>query len=154
MARCNARNKHSHDWKGRQALLCQRWVKEQGQRCYLHGGASTGPRSPPAIGYSEARRKCAQADIQRCKSLGIKRRGGRRAGPLWATEGMVERAMVIARELGVWGLPERDGKLVWWLLKAGRDPDARPKARELLLEAERRVAKQFLNDMLSQNYSI
>jgi len=58
--------------------------------------------------------------------------------------------MVVARELGVWGLPERDGKLVWWLLKAEKDPAAVPRARDLLQAAERRVAKEFLRDMLGQ----
>ena len=70
---------------------------------------------------------------------------------MWVTDAMCERAMLMARELGVWGLPERDSRLVWWLIRAGKDASARPKAKKLLEEAERRVAKSFLADMLAAN---
>ena len=99
------------------------------------------------IGFSAARRKSAQADIARCKRLGIKRRGGRRSGPLWVTDRMAERAMLIARELGVWGLPSRDARLVWSLLRAGKDEALRPKAQAMLKAAEIAAAKRVLEDL-------
>lgn len=130
--------------------VCRNPVVYKNGRCRLHGGLSTGPVRPPAEGYSSKLARSAARDLARCKALGIKRAGGRKAGPLNITDRMLERAMVVARELGVWGLPERDGKLVWWLLKAEKDPAAVPRARDLLQAAERRVAKEFLRDMLGQ----
>ena len=146
MARCHARNRHAYDWRGRQVGLCQRWVAERGQRCYLHGARSTGPKNPPAIGYSAARRKCAQADIERCRRLGIKRPSGRRRGGAWVTVAMLERAALIARGLGFWRLPRppdaRDWRrLVWTLLRGDRE-----KAAELLRAAEIAEARGMIEE--------
>ena len=116
----------------------------------MHGGTARGPLSPPAIGYSAARKKCAQADFDRCRRLGIKRPSGRRKGSAWVTEAMVERASTIAKPLGYWGLPSRERKLIWWLLKAGKDETARPRAQAMLREAEKAAAKAVLEELLGR----
>ena len=58
--------------------------------------------------------------------------------------------MLIARELGCWGLPSRDAKLVVWLLKAMKRSELRPKVKAMLETAELATAKSFLQGLIAE----
>jgi hypothetical protein len=79
--------------------FCKAWAMENG-RCWMHGGASTGPRTPEgkarvAAAMVEGRRKW----VERRRAEGKKFPAGRKRGERWATEPMRERARAEARRL-------------------------------------------------------
>jgi hypothetical protein len=85
--------------------FCQAWAMKGKARCRLHGGASTGPKSPEgkarvAAAMHEGRRQW----IARLKAQGKKIPGGRKAGPGWITPKMRERqrAEAARRETERW----------------------------------------------------
>jgi hypothetical protein len=81
-------------------LFCKAWAMENG-RCWVHGGASTGPRTPEGkarvvAAMVEGRRKW----VERRRAEGKKFPAGRKRGERWVTEPMRERAHAEARRLG------------------------------------------------------
>jgi hypothetical protein len=65
---------------------------------------------------------------------------------------MVERAALIARAWGFWGLHrglsvKEWRRLIFWVLQAGKDETARPKAIELLRAAEMAAAKRVILEL-------
>jgi hypothetical protein len=85
--------------------FCQAWAMKGKARCRLHGGASTGPKTPEgkarvAAAMHEGRRRW----IEQMKAQGKKIPGGRKAGPAWITSRMRERqkAEAARREAERW----------------------------------------------------
>jgi hypothetical protein len=79
--------------------FCKGWAMENG-RCWLHGGASTGPRTPEGkarvvAAMVEGRRKW----IERKRAKGKKFPAGRKRGEKWVTEPMRDRARAEAQRL-------------------------------------------------------
>ena len=80
-------------------LFCKGWAMENG-RCWVHGGASTGPRSPEGkarvvAAMVEGRRKW----VEQRRAEGKKFPAGRKRGERWITEPMRERARAEAHRL-------------------------------------------------------
>ena len=80
-------------------LFCKGWAMENG-RCWVHGGASTGPRTPEGkarvvAAMVEGRRKW----VERRRAEGKKFPAGRKRGERWVTEPMRELALAEARKL-------------------------------------------------------
>jgi len=92
--RCDARAKHTTarkagkadpDWRNA-FRLCRNWAVPGKTRCYLHGGKSTGPRTPAGKAASRAaglsamregrRRRCAELALQD-KKINTGHNGGR-----------------------------------------------------------------------------
>src|SRR5271166_3044553 len=135
--RCGARVKNL--LKGRAhgvAILrdpfCNAWAMPNG-RCRVHGGASTGPKSPDGkarvvAAMVEGRRKW----VERRRAEGRRFTAGRKGGDAWVTEAMRERACAEARRLGA-GRFTLDRSLTLALLKSAKgDPAARAKAKAML----------------------
>ncbi len=79
---------------------CRAWAMPNG-RCRVHGGASTGPKSPEGkarvvAAMVEGRRKW----VERRRAEGRRFTAGRKGGDAWVTEPMRERARAEARRLG------------------------------------------------------
>jgi hypothetical protein len=79
---------------------CRTWAMENG-RCRVHGGASTGPKSPDGkarvvAAMVEGRRKW----VARRRAEGRRFTAGRKTGSAWVTEPMQERARAEAHRLG------------------------------------------------------
>jgi len=145
--RCGAKTRHAWSFASGKRIgpLCGQWALRGKKRCKLHGGRSA--HFKPSMGYAVVRRKAAAANVERCKALGIKREGGRRRGGAWISDRMIETAAALARELGVFGLPSRDRRLVWLLCKAAKRPEWRSRAQAALLEAERETARAIIWEM-------
>jgi hypothetical protein len=108
--RCNARNRHivlprKDGFRGFDVHThCQNWPVRGAARCRLHGGLSTGPRTPEGKERSrssipamvEGRRKW----LERMRSQGKKLTCGRRVGEAWVTPRM--RAAAAKREAERW----------------------------------------------------
>jgi hypothetical protein len=80
-------------------LFCKGWAMENG-RCWVHGGASTGPRTPEGkarvvAAMVEGRRKW----VERQRAEGKKFPAGRKGGERWVTEPMRGRARAEAHRL-------------------------------------------------------
>jgi hypothetical protein len=79
------------------SAFCQSWAMKGKTRCRMHGGASTGPRTPEGkarvvAAMVEGRRRW----VQRMKAEGRKFPGGRKAGEAWLTPAMKQRRQVEA----------------------------------------------------------
>lgn len=90
--RCGARVRHRHGRLGLKGY-CKNWPTDGLHgRCYLHGGKSTGPRTPEGLArtlaaMTEGRRRW----IERMQDEGKKIPSGRKAGDKWVTRAMRER---------------------------------------------------------------
>jgi hypothetical protein len=148
--RCDARVKNLiKTRKNGVAILrspfCCAWAMPNG-RCRVHGGASTGPKSPegkaPVVAAMvEGRRRWAE----RVRAAGRQFTAGRKSGKAWLTEAMRERAREEARrlKLGAWYEPDRALTLAL-LRSASGDSEGTEKAKALILAAmreEMRAAK-------------
>ena len=81
-------------------FFCKAWAMENG-RCWVHGGASTGPRTPEGkarvvAAMVEGRRKW----VARRRAEGRKIPAGRKRSERWVTEPMRDRARAEAHRLG------------------------------------------------------
>ena len=102
--RCDARVKNlfrtgKNGVRVTRGLFCKGWAMENG-RCWVHGGASTGPRTPDGkarvvAAMVEGRRKW----VERRRAEGKKFPAGRKRGERWVTEPMRERARGEAHRL-------------------------------------------------------
>ena len=102
--RCDARVKNlfrigKNGVRVTRGLFCKGWAMENG-RCWVHGGASTGPRTPEGkarvvAAMVEGRRKW----VERRRAEGRKFPAGRKRGERWVTEPMRERARAEAHRL-------------------------------------------------------
>ena len=109
---------------------CRAWAMENG-RCRVHGGASTGPRTPEGkarvlAAMVEGRRKW----VERRRAEGRRFTAGRKTGSTWVTEPMRERARAEAHRLGG-GRFTLDRPLVLALLRSAKGDrvwEARAKA--------------------------
>jgi hypothetical protein len=139
--RCDARVKNPVKFKNGVAVSraprCPRWAMANG-RCQVHGGCSSGPRTPEGMrntvaALHEGRREW----IARVKARGRKVPGGRKTGDAWLTATMRERARAEARRLG-FAQFTLDRPLVVTLLGSARgDPLKEAKARALRLRRRR-----------------
>ncbi len=111
---------------------CRAWAMENG-RCRVHGGASTGPKSPEGkarvvAALVEGRRKW----VERRRAEGRRFTAGRKGGGAWVTEAMRERARAEAHRLGARRFT-LDRSLTLSLLKSAKgDPAAGGKAKAML----------------------
>ena len=111
---------------------CRAWAMQSG-RCRVHGGASTGPRSPEGkarvvAAMVEGRRKW----VERRRAEGRRFTAGRKGGDAWVTEAMRERARAEAHRLGG-GRFTLDRPLVLALLKSAKgDRVSEAKAKAML----------------------
>jgi hypothetical protein len=102
--RCDARVKNvfrigKNGVRVPRGLFCKGWAMENG-RCWVHGGASTGPRTPEGkarvvAAMVEGRRKW----VERRRAEGRKFPAGRKRGERWVTEPMRELARAEAHRL-------------------------------------------------------
>jgi hypothetical protein len=103
--RCDAFNKSRMrlDKNGRLRAAsprCRAWAMENG-RCRMHGGASTGPKSPEGKARVVAAMVAGRrAWVERQRAEGKKLPGGRKSGEAWITEAMRECATAEAHRLG------------------------------------------------------
>jgi hypothetical protein len=115
--------------------FCRAWAMPNG-RCRVHGGASTGPRSP------EGKARVVAAMVERRRAEGRQFTAGRKGGAAWVTEAMRERARTEARKLGA-GRFALDRSLTLALLKSAKgDPvaGARAKAISTLKSGREQIA--------------
>jgi hypothetical protein len=142
--RCGARVKNlirigKNGVKLTRGFYCKGLAMENG-RCWVHGGASTGPRTPEGkarvvAAMVEGRRKW----VARRRAQGKKFPAGRKLGERWVTEPMRERARAEARKLRA-GRFTLDRSLTVALLKSANgclESTARAKA---MLDAQERAA--------------
>jgi hypothetical protein len=152
--RCDARVKNlfrigKNGVRVSRGLFCKGWAMEKG-RCWVHGGASTGPRTPEGkarvvAAMVEGRRKW----VARHHAEGRKFLAGRKRGAEWITEQMRDRARAEAHRLDG-GRFTLDRPLVLALLKSakgGRVWEA--KARAILDAHERAEADRDRGQALS-----
>ena len=148
--RCDARVKNTIkiDENGtarKVGLYCRAWAMPNG-RCRMHGGASTGPKSPD----NKARVVAAmvagrRAWAERVRANGRRFAAGRKSGEAWVTEAMRERARGEVRRLKLaqWYTPDRALTLAL-LRSANGDPKGTERAKALIgaaMREEMRVAK-------------
>ena len=141
--RCDARIKNPVKRKNGIATIrgprCRAWAMENG-RCRVHGGASTGPKSPEGkarvvAAMVEGRRKW----VERRRAEGRRFTAGRKGGDAWVTEAMRERARAEARKLGA-GRFTLDRSLTLALVKSAKgEPQGRARAKAML-DAQERAA--------------
>jgi hypothetical protein len=103
--RCDARVKNPvkigrNGVRVSRGFFCKGWAMENG-RCRVHGGASTGPKSPEGkarvvAAMVEGRRKW----VERRRAEGRRFMAGRKGGGAWVTQAMRERARAEAHRLG------------------------------------------------------
>ena len=111
----------------------------------VHGGASTGPRTPEGkarvvAAMVEGRRKW----VERRHAEGRRFTAGRKGGEAWVTEAMCERARAEAHQLGAGGFT-LDRPLVLALLKSAKgDRVSEAKAKTMLDAHERAEADRTL----------
>jgi hypothetical protein len=115
-------------------LHCRAWAMPNG-RCRVHGGASTGPKSPEGkarvvAAMVEGRRKW----VARRRAEGGRFTAGRKTGSAWVTEPMQERARAEAHRLGG-GRFTLDQPLVLALLRSAKGDDAWETKAKAMLDA-------------------
>jgi hypothetical protein len=111
---------------------CRRWPVKGKKRCRLHGGLSTGAKTPEGKAkvlavLTEGRRRW----IEQMKAEGKKFPWGRKAGYSWKTPAMREREMRVLQERV--GLPRRP---------------TRSELRRMPFEKQRRAAIEALEELL------
>ena len=144
--RCDARVKNlfrigKNGVRVSRGLFCKGWAMENG-RCWVHGGASTGPRTPEGkarvvAAMVEGRRKW----VARRRAEGRKFPAGRKRGERWVTEPMRERARAEAHRLKG-GRFTLDRSLTLALLRSANgclESTAKAKA---MLDAQERAAME------------
>ena len=135
--RCDARVKNvfkigKNGVRVSRGLFCKGWAMENG-RCWVHGGASTGPRTPEGkarvvAAMVEGRRKW----VERQRAEAKKFPSGRKRGERWATEPMRLRARAEAHRLGS-GRFTLDRPLVLALLRSANGClESRARAKAML----------------------
>jgi hypothetical protein len=128
---------------------CRAWAMENG-RCRVHGGASTGPKSPEGkarvvAAMVEGRRKW----VARRRAEGRRFTAGRKGGDAWVTEPMQERARAEAHRLGG-GRSTLDQPLVLALLRSAKgDSEWAAKAKAMLDAREQAEADRHIGQALS-----
>ena len=152
--RCDARVKNpvkigKNGVRVARSPFCRAWAMENG-RCRVHGGASTGPRTPEG----KARVVAAMVEgrgkwLARRRAEGRKFPAGRKRGEKWVTEPMRERARAEAHRLGV-GRFTLDRPLVLALLKSAKgDRVSEAKAKAMLDAHEQAEADRDIGQALS-----
>ena len=152
--RCDARVKNpikigNNGVRVARSLRCRAWAMESG-RCRVHGGASTGPKSPEGkarvvAAMVEGRRKW----VARRRAEGRRFTAGRKRAERWTTEPMRERARAEARRLGG-GRFTLDQPLVLALLKSAKgDRVWEAKAKAMLAAHEQAEADRDRGHALS-----
>src|SRR5271165_1475006 len=144
--RCDARIKNPVKRKNGIAIIrgprCRAWAMPNG-RCRVHGGASTGPKSP------EGKARVVAAMVERRRAEGRRFTAGRKGGDAWVTEAMRERARAEARRLGA-GRFTLDRSLTLALLRsANGDPAVRARAKAMLDAHEQAEADRDRGQALS-----
>jgi hypothetical protein len=144
--RCDARVKNlskicKNGVRVSRGLFCKAWAMESG-RCWVHGGASTGPKSPEGkarvvAAMVEGRRKW----VERRRAEGRKFPAGRKRGERWVTEPMRERARAEAHRLGA-GRFTLDRSLTLALLKSANGDPATGAGAKAMLDAQERASME------------
>jgi hypothetical protein len=142
--RCDARVKNlfrigKNGVRVSRGLFCKAWAMENG-RCRVHGGLSTGPRSPEGrarvvAAMVEGRREW----VARRRAEGRRFTAGRKRGERWVTEPMRERARAEAHRLGG-GRFTLDRALVLALLRTAKGDRVREAKAKAMLDAQERAA--------------
>ena len=152
--RCDARVKNpikfgKNGVRVARSLFCRAWAMPNG-RCRVHGGASTGPKSPEGkarvvAAMVEGRRKW----VDRRRAEGRRFTAGRKGGDAWITEAMRDRARAEAHRLGR-GRFTLDRPLVIVLLKSAKgDRVSEAKAKAMLDAHEQAEADRHIGQALS-----
>ncbi len=126
-------------------LYCRAWAMPNG-RCRMHGGASTGPKSPEGKARVVAAMVAGRrAWAERVRANGGRFTAGRKSGAAWVTEPMRERALAEARRLKLAQWCTNDRALTLALLRsANGDSKGTERAKGLIATAMReamRIAK-------------
>jgi hypothetical protein len=144
--RCDARVKNlfkigKNGVRVSRGLFCKAWAMENG-RCRVHGGLSTGPRSPDGKA-----RVIAAMVIGRRKWVALRRAAGkkfpagRKRGERWVTEPMRERARAEALRLKG-GRFTLDHSLTLALLRSAKGDRMREAKAKAMLGAQERAAME------------
>jgi hypothetical protein len=144
--RCDARVKNlfktgKNGVRVSRSLFCKGWAMENG-RCWVHGGASTGPRTPDGkarvvAAMVEGRRKW----VARRRVEASKFPAGRKRGERWITEPMRERARAEAHRLKG-GRFTLDRALTLALLKSANGGLESTAKANAMLDAQERAAME------------
>jgi hypothetical protein len=144
--RCDARVKNlfkicKNGVRVSRGLFCKAWAMENG-RCWMHGGASTGPKSPDGkarvvAAMVEGRRKW----VARRRVEGRRFTAGRKTGSAWVTEPVRERARAEAHRLGG-GRFTLDRPLVVALLRSAKGDRVCEAKAKAMLDAQERAAME------------
>ena len=122
--------------------FCRAWAMPNG-RCRVHGGASTGPKSPEG----KARVVAAMVEGRRARAARRRAEGkrflsGRKRGEAWITDSMRERARVEARRLSLAKWYVLDRALTLALLQSAKgSPTGRARATALLIDHMREAVE-------------
>jgi hypothetical protein len=144
--RCGARVKNpikrrAHGVAIVRGPFCNAWAMQNG-RCRVHGGASTGPKSPEGkarvvAAMVEGRRKW----VERRRAEGRRFTAGRKGGEAWVTDAMRDRARAEARKLGA-GRFTLDRSLTLALLRSAKDDPAARATAKARLDAQEHAASE------------
>jgi hypothetical protein len=144
--RCGARVKNpvkigKNGVRVSRGFFCKAWAMPNG-RCRVHGGASTGPKSPEGkarvvAAMVEGRRKW----LERRRAEGKKFLAGRKGGERWTTEPMRERARAEAHRLKG-GRFTLDRALTLALLKSANGNRVWEAKAKAMLDAKERAAAE------------
>jgi hypothetical protein len=116
---------------------CRAWAMPNG-RCRMHGGASTGPKTPEGKARVVAAMVAGRrAWVERQRAESKKIAGGRKRGEAWITEAMRERARAETLRLGGDGLKLNRLLTLALLRSAKGDLRALALAQDLIAEAKR-----------------
>lgn len=142
--RCDARVKHPVKFKNGVAIArnprCRAWAMPSG-RCRVHGGWSTGPRTPEGMANTvaaliEGRIKWIARVRARSGVLPM----GRKTGEAWVTKPMRERARAEAQRLGLAGAA-LDRPLVCALIRSAKG-EVKQEAKARALHEVRQQAER------------
>jgi hypothetical protein len=118
---------------------CRGWALESG-RCRVHGGLSTGPRTPEGKARSVAAKQEGRFKwIARVQAEGGVLPFGRKTGEAWVTEPMRERARAEAHRLGAKRFT-LDKALVLALLGSAKGDHVRQAKAKAMLDAQELAA--------------
>ena len=124
------------------SLRCRAWAMESG-RCRVHGGSSSGPRTPEGKALSVAAKQAGRREwIARVRSRGGALPFGRKKGEAWVTEPMRERARAEARRLG-FSRFTLDRALTLALLGSANGDRAREAKAKAMLDARELAAMEL-----------
>ncbi len=141
--RCDAfiKNHYKKSPTGARSLRhprCRAWALDGSTRCRMHGGLSTGPKTPEGKANVVAAMVAGRRKwVERLHSEGKRAPGGRKKGSGWLTSAMIARARLEARRFGVTQVPPDRALVIALLRSAKGNPQGETRTKELLAASKR-----------------